>query len=871
MADTAMIALIQELMEGYDDSLDTSEGSAFYTKVITPLMRRIGGDPLSSDPEVLIAAHLKENVEGIDAGPRSGVRNLLAQPLAVALEPYVRELTGLKVAASLNNYESMTRAEVNALLGNFFITLQEGSKSQTTVRMYFLAAQTVVVTPLTEFSTGDGLNFYPTSTQTITSTSMSFNVEDGLYYFDVTVESENAGDSYNVDEGEINTVTGMAGVVKITNKSKAQDGTADETKLEGITRAQDSITVRNLAVLRGAKTVLQSEFLSIDDIEVVGMGDDLMLRDVLYGPISISGIPGGYVGADPALIGSGQAVHIGGKTDIWLFTQSPTEETIDITNLTNSGGRIFAGSHGFTVAGPSTTTWRDAYGLFVTRGIQVGDFFRWGEVEYEILGRTESSLTLATAVDGALNEQTYEIVRYGDSTEFYGGEEGRIYYLMMTNLIAEDEDGDAVTDDDGDVVIPVYGSTDNAAYTDGIGDYVKVTENIADANMRRPMVRVKTVEFLDPLDLSETGEFMPLRDVLLIKATEAFTGGDGSTRAAGSMRFYFKDAVNFFIDPDAARLADDDTGVVFVVGYPIDLSGYDVEIDCDGATTGTITITGLDTTAELTAGDRIKISGVWWTLATDGTYAAGDTTYDAREIIAASTTDSGTTTAKGILEADMQVDSASDLYYYDTDALALSVGAAGNVANGTTFSDVAGSGLYAEGYSVLSQDSELSYSMKELIALSYTRFVNDDKDLGSVSTAYAVRVTYDYAEDYDSIQDYVEDEDNRPVGEDLLIRHMLPSYVLMSLTTDMNAEDADEAIIDYLMAKDPTEDFELSDLVDEVYEAGAEYIQMPISASVLSCARDRSWSAELVTDTHTTTRINHYIADTSSITSSQSS
>ncbi len=52
--DTTMIALIQELMEEYDSSIDTSSGSSFYTTVITPLLKRIGGDPLNTDVEKLV-------------------------------------------------------------------------------------------------------------------------------------------------------------------------------------------------------------------------------------------------------------------------------------------------------------------------------------------------------------------------------------------------------------------------------------------------------------------------------------------------------------------------------------------------------------------------------------------------------------------------------------------------------------------------------------------------------------------------------------------------------------------------------------------------------------------------------------------------
>jgi len=873
MADTTMIELIQELVSDYDSSIDTSSGSAFYTKVITPLMKRIGDDPLATDVELLVAAHLEENIDGIDVGEGSGTRDLIARPLTVGMEPYKRELAGIKVAASLDNYEAMTRPEVNSLLANFFTELKVGEKATVTARMYFTSAQTVVVTALSQFSTGSGLNFFPTQTQTITSTSMSFNQEGSLYYFDVTLEAEAAGESYNVDKGSIISVQGIAGVVRVTNKSAATAGDDDETKLEGITRAKESITIRNLAVLRGCRTVLQAEFSSIDDIEIVGMGDSLMLRDVITGPVDISGIPGGYVGADPSLVGSGQTVHIGGKTDIWLFTTTPTEESLDIENVTDQGLRVWAGTHGYTNPGSGpTTTFRDEYGRFSSRGVSGGDFLKLGEEVIEINSRTATTLTLASSIDPALSEQTYEIVTYVDRSVH---NDGKAYLLTVPlwNLVAE-SDGSVVTDDDDDVVFVIPGSADLTAYTDGDGDYVKVTENIADANLELPLVRVKSVAFLDSLDLTETGDTIPLANILTMKALTAFEGGDASTKATGTVRIYFKDPVNFFVGPDF-RFSPDGV-VTYLVDY-VSVSSGNYTIDSNSCE-----VSGdLTSDPNLKPGNRLYGGAEYWTIMSEPVYdgGSGKTTFDIRE-------DSGTVILsspdglEGCLEADlvsddgrgMALDAETGLYYIDLEAEATAKGSAGN-QDIDTFMAVTSStdSFFAEGYYLHAQESELAYSTKEHTYMALTRYVNDTKDLRSTSTSYVLRLTYDYAEGYQDLQDYVEHEDNRPVGEDILIRHMMPSVVIMSPVTDLDADDADEAVIDFLLAMDPQDDFEISDLVDELYAAGAEYVKMPLQGSVISCGRNRQWIGEHITDKHSTTRINHYLADTDSITSTEDS
>jgi hypothetical protein len=875
MADATLIALIQELMDEYDSTIDTSSGSSFYTSVITPLMTRIGDDPLDADPEALIVAHLEENIDGIDVSPKSGNRNLLAQPFQVMVEPWNRSLAGVKAAMSLDNYQAMTRDELNALLANYFIDLNDGEKSLVTIRMYFLSPQTAVVTSLRQFSTGTGLNFFPTATQSLTSTSMSFNKEDGLYYMDVTCQAENAGTEYDVSRGEINSVTGVAGVIRVTNKSAATSGSNAETKLEGITRARESITTRTLAVLRGCKTVLQAEFASIDDIEVVGGNDELMLRDVLTGPLTISGIPGGFVGFNPLDIGSGNSVHIGGKTDVWLFTKVPVEETVDLQNVTDKGTRIMKGTHAFTDPGATTTLeWEDLYGAFTLWGVASGDFLRYGDTEIEIdsVG-SDSELTLAATVAGALSSQTYEIVRYESGSPYQtrpdnaSSTSGFWYEVPLHALVAVDSDGVVVLDDDGDVVIPTPGALDRSAWTDGSGDYVKAEDNIADANLQLPLVRIKSVVFLDPLDsLVETGEVIPLADVLRIQAQGAFTGGASGVKATGIFRVYFRDAVNVFFDPDTWRGLADDTVVYYQTTSPVDLTGITVNLTGTGAGDTSIEIESLDTTGDLTAGDRIKIGSYWWTITAAGTYAAGDTTYaSVREEYSGSSSTAAAVAASGILEDDMAADDTG-LYYFDVAGQATSNGTSGNIADGTRLATTSASGIYAEGYTTGNVESELAYSVKEQVVLKVSRFVNDDVDLDLPSTAYALRVYYDYADGYTDLQDYVESPENRPVGGDILIRHMLPSYVLTSMTTDLGVTAAQDAVIDFFLGLDPTVDFQISDLIDHLYESEATYVQAPVTAVVMDCGRDRKWAAEVVTDTHTTSRINHYLADSDSIT-----
>ena len=78
---------------------------------------------------------------------------------------------------------------------------------------------------------------------------------------------------YNISAGKITKVEGLVGPVKVTNVFGFTSRVADETKAAAVTRAQDAITTRTLATTKGIKTLITSQYASIDKIQVIGFGD----------------------------------------------------------------------------------------------------------------------------------------------------------------------------------------------------------------------------------------------------------------------------------------------------------------------------------------------------------------------------------------------------------------------------------------------------------------------------------------------------------------------------------------------------------------------------------------------------------------------
>lgn len=531
MADTTLLTLFQELMASYDSTIPTTSGSAFRTSVMDPLLERIGDSPLDIDLESFLVDRLKTEHPSLDVSEGSGIRDLVIRPMVTMLSPIRREINAIAIAQSLNNYEKMTRAEVDALLGNFFLSIQTGSLATGTVRVYFAVPQAVVIDSLVKFSTSDGLNFFPSSIISVTATTMALNRDAGLYFVDVPAQAESTGTSYNISAGKITKVETIIGAVKVTNQLGFQSGVEDETKATAVTRAKSSITTRTMATSRGISTLITEQYANIDTIQVIGFGDPEMQRDVIEGPQSISGIPGGFEGAADADLSAN--VHIGGKTDVYVYQPSRAAQTLDVKNVTDVGRRIVRGATGSSPSSGSLDTFNDLNGQFLKNGVKNGDILRFGSdtvalVETEILSVSDDTVTtIAGAVPLGLNSQLYEIVRKEDTNLYVD--------VSLHDLAAVDANGNAVLEGTSPVK-PIPGDLALGALTFGGTNQTK-TVNIASENIKTPFIRVSSVDQLDPTQFTLTGVSYPHSDALFSKAVGTFTGGSSPVAATGSVTF----------------------------------------------------------------------------------------------------------------------------------------------------------------------------------------------------------------------------------------------------------------------------------------------------------------------------------------------
>ena len=464
-----------------------------------------------------------------------------------------------------------------------------------------------------------------------------------------------------------------------------------------------------------------------------------------------------------------------------------------------------------------------------------------------------------------------------------------------------------------------------SALTDDDGEYVAKIVNVGASNIRLPMVRPKSVGFLHPTTLESTGEYLPLGDILLIRATEDFTSGGGTVRA------YFSDAVSCALTAGAygkyplfssgtfTYRAGESWGRPQVVQASDSLTtpgngNLEVTATQYGATSGGTNTINLHYNAALSTqtsdstprtGDFLVIHAVSPANGSGGGSGTSNITAghnkgpilitsisvaaesDSLELTlrhdGASDTYALTTSSAGTLfgfeiirgasysdthASHTAQDATTGLYYMDFKVIQDSTEAENNLSEGDTLTlgdptvtPAVDNDFWVEGYRLRSDEVGTAYSSREKPYIELTPYVLGS-NLKKASTAYAVRFAYFYADTLDLVQDFVDDDGNRIVAEDVLVKHFLPGVVQGSIEASGVAEATgllalQEAITDIA----PTEDLELSDLVGVLYTAEATHVTFPIHLSVVHYGQDRAATASLITDSETAHKIQKFIPE----------
>lgn len=294
MSSSDLQAFLRERATAWDDTLDVTPGSPYDAQVIQPILRRLGTDPFAVDLGVFIQERINQEFPELATKEGDALTDLLLKTAIVLFDPIVRENFRVKQNLSFKDPTTLTLEESEALGANLFAERNTGDRSRVQGRIYFAQPQQVSISPANFVTSRSGLHFLPTENQSISVNEMLFNLEDNLYYFDINLIAEKAGDEYNISAGELVSIANIASATKVTNKLRARFGVPEETAVEFVDRVKQDLTERSLVTERGITAKIAASFPDVTRLAVTGFNDPEMQRDVLrgggLGPIRAGGI-----------------------------------------------------------------------------------------------------------------------------------------------------------------------------------------------------------------------------------------------------------------------------------------------------------------------------------------------------------------------------------------------------------------------------------------------------------------------------------------------------------------------------------------------------------------------------------------------------
>lgn len=283
MALSDLEVFIREKMAAYNDGLDTTPGSSFDSKVMQPILQRLGTDPYTLDIPVFLQTILQQAYPDLAQGGDDTIVDLLIKPAMVILDPILREQQRIKAMSSLANPNALTTDEADALGANFFSSRNLGDFAKGQARIYYAQPQPEVISARNFVTSKSGLQYFPTSRQSVTAEQMILNKEGDLYFFDIDLIAAAAGDEYSIEPDQLATIALLTAPVRITNKNRFRFGLPAEDAGTYIARLDKEVTERSMVTQRGIVARTAKLFPEVTRLASVGFNDPEMQRDVITG------------------------------------------------------------------------------------------------------------------------------------------------------------------------------------------------------------------------------------------------------------------------------------------------------------------------------------------------------------------------------------------------------------------------------------------------------------------------------------------------------------------------------------------------------------------------------------------------------------
>ena len=233
------------------------------------------------EAELLAKQILEANFPDLDLREGTGIRDLLLRPAAFLLALCNKGFDTYFAQNTLAGIDNTSSGElVDDILGNLFLSRNLGTQAVINVRLYFARQKVVTLTTSASFSTDGTLLFFPIETMSYPSTALQYDAFYNEWYLDVDMVAAEKGIEYNIGTGSLLYFTNfdpffLRGEINFLSQASI----APETNLEFISRAESSISTRNLINKPSIDNRLRQDFNYLNRIVTIGAGDPEMFRD----------------------------------------------------------------------------------------------------------------------------------------------------------------------------------------------------------------------------------------------------------------------------------------------------------------------------------------------------------------------------------------------------------------------------------------------------------------------------------------------------------------------------------------------------------------------------------------------------------------
>lgn len=265
-----------------------------------------------------IRSRLKEADSSFEVRKGTAFDTLFFKMAQFILQPFRDEVDEMFIGNSLRRIlqtedpDAFNEELVDAVVANVYVYRVEGGKSSGVARVYYESpvSREYAANGFTAVG-ANGKRYLNPAPFALLESQMETQIEDGLYFMDVPIASEEVGaDTEILEAGGLVSVVGDEDTISVTNKAPVRGGADRETNTKLIERARKAITVRDLVTGKGSNAILFENFPNtIVEMQPIGFGDPEMMRDVVYN------------------------AHIGGKHDQYVKTAYVTRKSQDFIGI----------------------------------------------------------------------------------------------------------------------------------------------------------------------------------------------------------------------------------------------------------------------------------------------------------------------------------------------------------------------------------------------------------------------------------------------------------------------------------------------------------------------------------------------------------